>query len=136
MKKVITAIAATLIVGFFAASAYAWGCGNGYGGGMRGNGHYNQAGYNNEAYQTFINETQTLRSSISADRAEFNALMAGTNPDPQKARTLSEKISKSENELRAKAQEYNVAGGRGRWGSGQGWNCGINTHNHAFAGCW
>jgi Spy/CpxP family protein refolding chaperone len=136
MKKVITAIAATLIVGFFAASAYAWGCGNRYGGGMHGNGHYNQSGNNSGDYQTFMTETQALRSSISADRAELNALMAGTNPDSQKARTLSEKISKSENELRAKAQEYNVAGGRGHWGSGQGWTCGINGHNHAFANCW
>ena len=113
MKKVITAIAATLIVGFFAASAYAWGCGYGYGGGMYGNGYYNQSGYNNGTYQTFMNETQALRSSISADRAELNALMAGGSPDPQKARALSEKISKSENELRSKVQRYNVAGGMG-----------------------
>lgn len=132
MKKTITAVAATLIVGFFAASAYAWGCG--YGGGMHENG-YNQSGYNG-AYQSFINDTQDLRSSISADRAELNALMAGANPDPQKARALSEKISQSENELRAKAQQHNVAGGMGNGGYGQGWNCGINGHNHAFAGCW
>ncbi len=136
MKKTITAVAATLIIGFFAASAYAWGCGDGYGAGMYGNGHYNQSGYNNGAYQTFINETQSLRSSISADRVELNALMAGDNPDPQKARALSEGISQSENELRSKAQQYNVAGGMGNRGYGQGWNCGISGHNHAFAGCW
>lgn len=137
MKTVIIAIAATLIVGFFAASAYAWGCGNGYGGGMHGNGHYNQSGNNNGAYQTFINDTQALRSSISADRAELNAMMAGDNPDPQKARALSEKISTSENELRTKAQEFKVAGrGHGMMGYGNGWNCGINNHDHAFAGCW
>jgi len=136
MKKAITAVAATLIVGFFAASAYAWGCGYGYGSRMHGNGYYNQSGYNNEKYQTFINDTQDLRASISADRAELNALMAGTNPAPQKARALSEKISHSENELRSKAQEYNVAGGMGNWGHGQRWNCGITGHNHAFAGCW
>lgn len=135
MKKVITAITATLIVGFFAASAYAWGCGKGYGGGMRGRGYNNQAAYDNKAYQTFLSETQTLRTSISADRAEFNALMAGTNPDPQKARALSEKISKSENELRAKAQEHNVAGTGVRGEYGRGWNCRINN-NSAFAGCW
>tara|TARA_B100000614_G_C14392301_1_gene430209 strand:+ start:136 stop:546 length:411 start_codon:yes stop_codon:yes gene_type:complete len=136
MKKLITAIAAILIVGFFAVSAYAWGCGNGYGGGMRGRGYNNQAGYDNQAYQTFLTETQALRTSISADRAEFNALMAGTNPDPQKARALSERISKSENELRAKAQEHNVAGNGGRWGYGRGWNCRINNNNSGFAGCW
>jgi len=135
MKKVITAITAILIVGFFAASAYAWGCGYGYGGGMYGNG-YSQSGYNNGAYQTFINDTQALRSSISADRAELNALMAGANPDPKKARALSEKISQSENDLRNKAQQHSFSGRMGNWGYGQGWNCGINGHNHAFAGCW
>ncbi|MBU2482563.1 MAG: periplasmic heavy metal sensor [Proteobacteria bacterium] len=135
MKKAITAVAATLIVGFFAASAYAWGCGYGYGGGMYGNG-YSQSGYNNGAYQTFINDTQALRSSISADRAELNALMAGANPDPKKARALSEKISQAENDLRNKAQQHSFSGGMGNWGYGQGWNCGINGHNHAFAGCW
>jgi hypothetical protein len=135
MKKVITAITAILIVGFFAASAYAWGCGYGYGGGMYGNG-YSQSGYNNGAYQTFINDTQALRSSISADRAELNALMAGANPDPKKARALSEKISQAENDLRNKAQQHSFSGGMGNWGYGQGWNCGINGHNHAFAGCW
>ena len=135
MKKVITAITATLIVGFFAASAYAWGCGYGYGGGMYGNG-YSQSGYNNGAYQSFINDTQALRSSISADRAELNALMAGANPDSKKARALSEKISQAENELRNKAQQHNFSGGMGNGGYGQGWNCGINGHNHAFAGCW
>ena len=101
---------------------------------MYGNG-YSQSGYNNGAYQTFINDTQALRSSISADRAELNALMAGTNPDPQRARALSEKISNSENELRTKAQQNNVAGGMNR-NYGQGWACGINGHNHGFANCW
>ncbi len=136
MKKVITAIAATLIVGFFAASAYAWGCGNGYGNGMHGNRHYNQSGQNSGDYQTFMTETQALRSSISADRAELNALMAGANPDPKKARALSEKISQAENELRNKAQQHNFSGGMENWEYGQGWTCGINGHNHAFAGCW
>jgi len=137
MKKVITAITATLIVGFFTASAYACGgCGYGYGGGMRGNGHYNQSGNNSGGYQTFMTETQALRSSISADRAELNALMAGANPDPKKARALSEKISQAENELRNKAQQHNFSGGMGNWEYGQGWTCGINGHNHAFANCW
>lgn len=135
MKKVITAVTATLIVGFFTASAFAWGCGGMYGNGMYGNGNYNQSGYNNEAYQSFTNDTQALRSSISADRAELNALMAGTNPDAKRARALSEQISKSENELRTKAQQYNVSGIGGR-GYGQGWGCGITGHNHNFAGCW
>jgi hypothetical protein len=136
MKKIILTISTLLIVGFLAASAYAWGHGYGHGGRMHGNG-YNQPGYNNEAYQSFINDTQALRSSIAADRAELNALMAGTNPDPKRARQLSEQISKSENELRAKARESNITGrGPGMMGYGNGWNCGINGHGHNFGGCW
>ncbi len=135
MKKVITAVTAILIIGFFTASAFAWGCGGMYGNGMYGNRNYNQSGYNNGAYQSFANDTQALKSSISADRAELNALMANTNPDAKRTRALSEQISKSENELRAKAQQYNVSS-IGGMGYGQGWGCGITGHNHNFAGCW
>lgn len=139
MKNFFMTISIVLIVGFLAASAYAWGCGRMYGSGhnngMYGMGNYNGTGYNNDAYQSFNNDTQALRSSIAADRTELNALMAGTNPDPKQARELSERISKSEIELRSKAQEYNVPS-RGMMGYGQGWNCGIDGHNHDFAGCW
>ena len=131
MKKIILTISTLLIVGFIATSAFAWGCG-GYGGGMN-----NRGGYNTDAYQTFSNDTQELRSSIAADRVELDALMAGTNPDPKRARQLSEQISKSENELRTKARENNITGmGPGMMGYGNGWNCGINGHNHNFGGCW
>jgi Spy/CpxP family protein refolding chaperone len=139
MKKIILTISIVLMAGFFAASVYAWGCGgmygSGYNNGMQGRGNYNGAGYNNNTYQSFNNDTQALRSSIAADRAELNALMAGANPDSKRARELSEQISKSENELRIKAQEYNVSGS-GMMGYGNGWNCGINGHNHNFSGCW
>lgn len=127
MKKIMLTISTLLMVGFFATSAFAWGCG-GYGGGWN-----NTGGYNMGAYQTFSNDTQALRSSIAADRAELNALMAGTNPYPKRARQLSEQISKSENDLRTKAREYNIAGiGPGMMGYGNG----INGHSHNFAGCW
>ena len=140
MKKIILTISIVLMVGFFAASVYAWGCGgmygSGYNNGMHRGGNYNGAGYN-DSYQPFNNDTQALRSSIAADRAELNALMAGTNPDPERARQLSEQSSKSEDELRTKAREYNITGnGYGMMGYGNGWNCGINGHNHNFSGCW
>lgn len=133
MKKVIITMAAVLMAGFLSASAHAWGCGGMYGNGYHGscyNGRYNQA---------FYNETKALRSSIAADRAEIDALMAGTNPDPDRVRALSEQISRSEEELRSKARQYNVAGNMGpgmMHGYNQGWNCGIAGHDHAFAGCW
>jgi Spy/CpxP family protein refolding chaperone len=127
------------MVGFLAASAYAWGCGgmngSGYNNGMHGRGNYNGAGYNNDGDQSFNNDTQALRSSIAADRTELNALMAGTNPDPKQARELSERISKSENELRNKAQEYNVSS-RGMMGYGQGAYRGMSGFNGNYMGCW
>jgi hypothetical protein len=118
MKKIIVTVSTLLIVGFIGSSAFAWGCG-GY---DRG---YNRTGYHNtDSYQAFYKDTQELRSSIAADQAELNALMAGTNPDPKRARELSLKISKSENELRAKAQEYNISDrGPRMMGYGNGWNC-------------
>jgi len=132
MKKFFITISIVLTAGFLAASAYAWGCGGMYGNGY---GNYNGAGYNNGAYQSFMSDTQSLRSSISADRAELNALMAGTNPDPKEAGRLSEQISPSEIEMRNKAQEYRVSG-VGGMGYGRGWGCGITDHDHDFAGCW
>lgn len=130
MKKTVITLSIILIVGLLAASAYA--CG---GCGWGNNGNYHSANYNNSANQTFYDDTQAIRTSIAADRAELNALMAGTNPDPERARELTEQISKSENELRNKAKQYNVSG-MGMTGYGQGWNCGISGHNHNFAGCW
>ncbi|NOX34050.1 MAG: zinc resistance protein [Deltaproteobacteria bacterium] len=138
MKKIIIAVSTILMAGFLAASAYAWGCGGMYGGGMygmNGYGNYYGAGYNNSPNQSFYNDTRALRSLIAADRAELNALTAGANPDPKRARELSVRISNSEIELRNKAQQYNVPG-MGMMGYGQGWNCGIAGHNHNFAGCW
>jgi hypothetical protein len=139
MKKITITISTILIIGFFAASAFAWGCGMyGYGNYNGMNGNYNGATYNNGAYQSFFNDTQALRSSIAADRAELNALMAGANPDSKRARVLSEQISKSETALRLKAQQNNISGMgmMGAMGYGQGWGCGIAGHNHNFAGCW
>ena len=135
MKKTITAVTTIFIVGFFAVSAYAWGCGYGSGTGMRGHGKQmnNQPAVNQEDVDAFLKETQALRASIAADRAELNALMAGTNPDPQKARALSENISKTRNELRAKAQQHNISGPMG--GPGNGY-CGNGHHRNQSAGCW
>ncbi len=130
MKKSILTISTILTMSFLAASAFALGYG-----GMHGNGYNNGAAYNNGAYQSFYNDTQALRSSIAADRAELNALMAGSNPDSQRARQLSEQISKSENDLRNKSQEYN-ASGMGMMGYGQGYHRGMSGFNGNYMGCW
>ncbi len=137
MKKAITAVTAIFIMGFFTVSAYAWGGGCGAGGRMNGNGYNNQAAANQGDYASFYKDTQALRVSISGDRAELNALMAGPNPDPKKARTLAENITKTQAQIRAKALEYNVSGpmsgGRGN-GHGKG-NCPGQYRNQS-ARCW
>ncbi|MCP3941397.1 MAG: zinc resistance protein [Desulfobacteraceae bacterium] len=130
MKKVITAVVAILIVGGFAASAYAWRCGGG-----QGSPNYNRSANNDVNYQSFLNDTQALRTSISADRAELNALMMGTNPDPARARVLSEKISKQENELRKKANGHGMSN-MGGMGNGRGWHSGTSGYNQNLPGCW
>ena len=138
MKKAITAVTAIFVVGFFAASAYAWGCGYGSGGSMRGNGNQvnNQSAVSQEDMDAFYKDTQALRTSLMADRAELNALMAGSNPDPKRARALSENISKTQNEMRAKARQYNIPCPIGGQGCGQGGgNCGGWQRNQS-AGCW
>lgn len=140
MKKIIIALALVLAAGFSlsATNAFAWGCGgyghgggHGYGHGMRG---YSGAAYNNADYQAFMKETADLRSTIAADRAELNALMANGNPDPERVRSLTRSISDKENTLADMARTNNV-GYTGR-GYGNGWNCGINGHNHRFGNCW
>ncbi len=115
MKKTITAVTTIFIVGFFAVSAYAWGGGYGPGAGNRGYGKQlnNPSAANQEDLDAFYKDTQALRTSLGADRAELNALMAGPNPDPKKARALSENISKTRNELRAKARQHNISGPMG-----------------------
>ena len=138
MKKTITGATAIFIVGFFAVSAYAWGCGYGSGTGMRGHGKgfNNQSAVNpavnQEDLDAFFKDTQAHRASLFADRAELNALMAGTNPDPKKARALSQNISKTRSELRAKAQQHNISGPMGGRG---GRNCG-GQYRHKSAKCW
>ena len=122
MKKTITAVTTIFIVGFFSVSAYAWGCGYGSGTGMRGHGKglNNQSAVNPAVHQKDLNacfkDTQAHRASLFANRAELNALMAGTNPDPKKARALSKNISKTRSELRAKAKAVQCFRSHGRPG--------------------
>lgn len=56
--------------------------------------------------QSFYDNTATLRATLAADQAELDALMVGDNPDPKRARALSESISKSQDELRRQAGSY------------------------------
>jgi hypothetical protein len=62
----------------------------------------------NTNQQTFFDQTATLRANLAADRAELHALIAAKSQDTKRIRTLSENISKSEDELRLQARKNNV----------------------------
>ncbi len=64
-------------------------------------------------YQKFMDETQALRDQIILDRAELDAVMAGTNPDPAKARAITQKIVDARNQMRVKAKELGLPAGCG-----------------------
>ncbi len=130
MKKtgIILVLVAAAVFAYMSTNAFAWnnsGCG-GYGYGMMNSGHrimnggYNMMGggygmmnnypgnIDNEAYQAFRQETAAIRSSMAADEAELNAIMAGANPDAKRARVLSESISDKQNQLAEAARRNNI----------------------------
>jgi len=85
------------------------------------NGDYAMMNYqgdgNDTAYQTFQKDTADIRASLAADIAELNTVMAGTNPDAGRARSLSESISAKQNQLAEAARKNNIQAG------GNGWYC-------------
>ena len=130
-------LALALVLGLSTVNAFAWNCwGNGYG---SGNGYMmnGSRAYNNPQYDSFMAETQTLRTRIATERGELNALMASPNPDSQRVRQLTESISLGENQLAGMARSQNLSfGPMTSYGYGNGWNCGIVNHNHGFGSCW
>ena len=124
-KSIITLTLITVIgTGFLALNAYAWNCGGPGGGyGARGwTGGYNTT-VTDADYKKFLDETVQIRKSIITDRAELNALMAGQNPDPVKARELAAKIADNEEALNGIARSANINGPYGR-GYGKTGLCG------------
>ena len=88
------------------------------------------SGVDQQAYDS----TASLRTSLAADRAELEALMAGQNPDPQRARALGESISKSGIELeRLLGTGGHMGQGYGHHGQG---HMNYNMNGHHMAGCW
>lgn len=91
--------------------------------------------------QAVHHKTDALRSSLAADQAELDALMAGNNPDPKQARALSESIGKAENELSRQSRNYMVSMmnngghmGRSYGHNGQGYHM-MGGMNGYMAGC-
>ncbi|MDW7773329.1 MAG: hypothetical protein SCH71_10605 [Desulfobulbaceae bacterium] len=116
MKKSIIALTLVLAMGlgFTAVNAYARYCdGPGSGYGMRGWSGSTDAQVSDADYQKFRTETAQIRKSIAMDRAELNAIMAGSDPDSKKAAELTGRIVDNKEALAEIARSANINIGRG-----------------------
>ncbi len=100
MKKTMITLTALLIVGLMAASAFAWGHGNGKRrGGCGGQG---QAMYNNltqeqqtelqDLRQQFVDETYETRSAMMTKHQQLRMLMETSAPDKAEVQALSDEV--------------------------------------------
>lgn len=109
MRKLFIALITVVAVGLVGSLVVAcpW---DGYWGEPMGNTWGNNPpGMNNSgSYWKFMNETAELRGRIAARRGEYNALMAQPNPDPKRAGELSREITELHDQLKAKAQAYDL----------------------------
>ena len=129
MKKtlLISALVAAAFA-FITTNSFAWNnWGSGGYGMMNGGYHMMGGGYSmmtnyrgnvdNEAYRAFQKDTATIRLSMAADEAELDAVMAGSDPDPTRARALAESIAAKQSQLAEAAQKSNLQ-------LGNSWYCG------------
>jgi len=93
MKRILSLAGIMVLAAIVSTSSYAGNTGTG-----------NSA--NPTDQQAYYDNTAALRASLAADQAELNALMMGNNPEPKRARALSENISKSQDELRRQAGSF------------------------------
>jgi len=115
MRKMTIVLVMVVASGLVASQALACMWDGYYGGPMGGpmmGGYYNQGVAPSGAYQTFLDETQGLRQELAAKQGEYSALMAQSDPDPQKAGQVSREIAGLHGQLQAKAS----AGGLGAQG--------------------
>ena len=99
MKKTLITLTALTLVGFMAATAFAWGHGGGKRGGC-GRGEYGmfsdlsqeQKTELRALHQQFIDETYDTRSAMMTKHQEIRMLMETSNPDRAKLDTLSDDI--------------------------------------------
>lgn len=136
MKKSIIALTLVLTMGlgFSAVSAYAWYCGGPGGGYGRGSVGASEEPADAAAYRKFLDETAQLRKSIAVDRAELNAVMAGSEPDPKKVAELTGRIVDNQEALGEIARSANISAGPG-CGFGPNPNCaGMGGRGFGFRG--
>jgi len=116
MKKsiIVLTLVVTMGLGVSAVSAFAWNCGGpGSGYGMRGWTGGNEVTVNDADYKKFMDETAQIRKSLAVDRAELNAIMAGTEPDPKKVAELTGRIVDNQEALAEIARSANINAGPG-----------------------
>ncbi len=81
-------------------------------------------------HDAFLADTEEIRRAIAAKRAEKQALMRSTNPDPERAAQLTRELLNLRSQMMTKADEAGIAfgpgsghgyghGGRGRHGGGR-----------------
>jgi hypothetical protein len=112
MNKGIKTLIGVAVIGLVlsAVSAFAVGYGPGNCGmrGMMGGGY--SANVSDADYQKFIDETSALRKTIAVDRAELDALMAGTAPDAKRVRELTGSIVDNQEKVAEIARAANING--------------------------
>jgi zinc resistance-associated protein len=117
MKKTILVIAVVASITLIGTQAFAcyW---DGYWGGPMGG---PMAGAYGTSYQGFYDQTAQLRQDLAGKQGEYNALMAKANPDPKLAADLNRQITSLHDQLRAKAQAYNMPPLGSRHGTSSGY---------------
>ena len=144
MKKTLTVIALIAAIGFFASQGaqarrgLGNGPGNGFGPGSCGNCDQNYT-VDEEVRQTFIEETEELRTRLFELRSDYFALVNGENPDKDTAQTLWSEMFDVRQQIQEKAQEagLNPQAVRSGWaGKGPGRRgCRSFDHNNGNYDC-
>ena len=108
MKKLLIVLVAVMAFGFIGSQALACVWDGYWGGPMGGAGGYSSNANPGRSYQKFQNDTAKLRGELAAKQGEYNALMTQPNPDPKRAGKLSREILELHDQLKAKAQAYDL----------------------------
>ena len=125
MKKSILALAAIATITLTGTQVFAcyW---DGYWGGPMGG---PMAMVNGGNSQGFYEKTAKIRQDLAAKQGEYGALLATTNPDPQRAADLSREITVLHDQLSVQARSFNLpAPGTGHSGHMNGYAM--------MGGCW
>ncbi|KJR96374.1 MAG: hypothetical protein VR65_27960 [Desulfobulbaceae bacterium BRH_c16a] len=125
MKKSILIIAAAAAITLTSTLSFAcyW---DGYWGGPMGGPMAMVNGGGNS--QGFYEKTAKIRQDLAAKQGEYGALMATTNPDPQRAADLNREMTVLHDQLSAQAKSFNLpAPGTGNYG---------HMNGYGMYGCW